>query len=255
NLLSVSQPGVSSRTFQYDSLSRLTQEVDPESGTTSYVYDASGQQGDLYQRTRLGPNQAANGTATVTTTYTFDGMHRLTYKSYNDTSAPIPTPTVIFGYDEANVWGTAVSNTKGRLSHSSSTGTAASVFSYDPMGRMTYGFQCAPFDCGTAAVEYWYAYNYIGVPTSEKMGDNVTENGYVTYTHTLDANGRITQEAGSDTGTNHPSPLYAVSVYNALGEVVTDTLGNGIQRDFTYDNRGRFLKHVDTLNGSTVFET
>ena len=41
NLLSVSQGG-QPRTFSYDSLSRLTQAVNPESGTESYTYDLNG---------------------------------------------------------------------------------------------------------------------------------------------------------------------------------------------------------------------
>jgi RHS repeat-associated protein len=61
------------------------------------------------------------------------------------------------------------------------------------------------------------------------------------------------RKGGPATTQNHPSPLYTVNSYNALGEVVTDTLGNGINRTFAYDNRGRFLSHTDTLSGSTKF--
>src|SRR5208283_4934841 len=66
DLTSVSQSG-QSRSFQFDGLSRLTQAINPESGTVNYTYDASGQQGDLY--TRVAPQANQTGSATTTTTF------------------------------------------------------------------------------------------------------------------------------------------------------------------------------------------
>ena len=87
------------RTFVYDSLSRLTSSTNPESNTqpvspfalvpTTYVYNANG---NLLTKTAPAPNQT--GTATVTTTYTHDALNRLTQKSFSDS-----TPTVKYGYD------------------------------------------------------------------------------------------------------------------------------------------------------------
>jgi RHS repeat-associated protein len=106
NLLTVNQKGNDAssanwrtRSFAYNSLSRLTSSTNPESNTqpvtpfaivpTAYVYDANG---NLSTKTAPAPNQT--GTATVTTTYTYDVLNRVTQKSFSDT-----TPVVKYGYD------------------------------------------------------------------------------------------------------------------------------------------------------------
>ena len=112
NLLTVNQKGGSTnsanwrtRTFTYDSLSRLICASNPESataacpatatssyttGTIGYAYDANG---NLLTKTSLAPNQTGN--ATVATTYVYDALNRFTQKSYSDGT----TPTVKYGYD------------------------------------------------------------------------------------------------------------------------------------------------------------
>ena len=97
NLLTVTQKGGTTdssqwrtRTFTYDSLSRLLTASNPESGTISYAYDNAG---NLYTKTAPKPNQT--GSLTVVTTYTYDAANRLTQKSYSDGT----TPTVKYGYD------------------------------------------------------------------------------------------------------------------------------------------------------------
>jgi YD repeat-containing protein len=60
------------RRFTYDSLSRLVTAKTPESGTSSFTYDADG---DIMTRTSPAPNQT--GTATVTISYCYDALHRL----------------------------------------------------------------------------------------------------------------------------------------------------------------------------------
>lgn len=89
NLIEVQQQGGSTdssrwrtRTFVYDSLSRLTSASNPESGTTTYNYDANG---NLLTKT------AARG---ITTTYSYDALNRLTGKTYSDSE-----PAVTYGYD------------------------------------------------------------------------------------------------------------------------------------------------------------
>src|SRR5947207_2176852 len=67
------------RTFTYDSFSRLLSATNPESGTISYSYDNDG---NLISKTAPAPNQT--GTATVTTSYSYDALHRLGYKSYSN---------------------------------------------------------------------------------------------------------------------------------------------------------------------------
>jgi len=149
NLLSVNQTGGSrTRTFTYDSLSRLLCAANPEvqivtcptSGTTfpagaiTYTYDLNS---NLSSKVAPKPGQTT-GTAIVTTNYSYDVLNRLIQKAYVNLS----TPKAQFGYD-----GTALSscgenpptissptNLVGRRS-SMCAGSSSSSWSYDSMGR------------------------------------------------------------------------------------------------------------------------
>jgi YD repeat-containing protein len=94
NLLSVAQNGIGSRSFRYDSLSRLVCASNPENssaacpatasntylpGTIGYTYDANG---NVLTKTAPAPNQT--GTGTVITTHAYDPLDRLLSKSYNN---------------------------------------------------------------------------------------------------------------------------------------------------------------------------
>jgi YD repeat-containing protein len=56
NLLLVSQGGLNTRSFGYDSLSRLTSSTNPESGQSSFAYDANG---NLISKVAPKPNQTS----------------------------------------------------------------------------------------------------------------------------------------------------------------------------------------------------
>ncbi len=115
NLLTVNQKGNDpnsanwrTRTFTYDSLSRLLCGSNPEiaavicpaSGTfpfgaVTYTYDADG---NALTKTAPAPNQASNGTNTETVTYSYDALNRLTQKSFSAIT-PLATPAIQYGYD------------------------------------------------------------------------------------------------------------------------------------------------------------
>jgi len=92
NLKGVTQ-GSQTRGWQYDGLSRLTQETTPEAGTVTVSYltsggaFCSGDPSNPCSRTAPAPNQT--GTATVTTTYSYDTANRLTTKAHSDTTGPV----------------------------------------------------------------------------------------------------------------------------------------------------------------------
>ncbi|HSR50979.1 MAG TPA: RHS repeat-associated core domain-containing protein, partial [Acidobacteriota bacterium] len=111
NLVEVVQ-GPQTRSFGYDSLSRLVSETHPESGTATYGYDANS---NLISRTD------ARG---VTTSHVYDNLDRTTFTSYSD-----GTPSVTYNYD------TAV-NGVGRPA-SVFDGAGDSSFSYDEVGRIS----------------------------------------------------------------------------------------------------------------------
>ena len=98
NLLSVSQGGSRARSFVYDSLSRLTSSTNPEVGPVNgtgcpitYTYDADS---NLATKVAPAPNQTSCST-TVTTTYSYDPLDRLTGKTYSNGD-----PAVTYIYDQ-----------------------------------------------------------------------------------------------------------------------------------------------------------
>ena len=90
NLTRVTQ-GSQTRTFAYDSLSRLTSAANPESGAIAYTYDNNG---NLTRRT-----DARGGV----TAYTYDRLDRLTRRSYSytgtSTAVSLETTRVDYAYD------------------------------------------------------------------------------------------------------------------------------------------------------------
>jgi RHS repeat-associated protein len=121
--------GSQTRTFTYDSLSRLRTATNPESGTISYSYDANG---NLTQK--IDPRLLSDNQTHVTTTFSYDALNRLITRSYNDGTAPNytdRTPEVTYIYD------TLTQNGKGRLTSVSSSVSTYSYNGYDAMGRVT----------------------------------------------------------------------------------------------------------------------
>jgi YD repeat-containing protein len=100
NLLRVDQKGTApsdstqwrTRTFTYDSLSRLLTANNPESGTITYSYDADG---NLLQKTSPAPNPNPPQ-PTQTISYCYDELHRVTGKGYGAQTCPLATPVVSY---------------------------------------------------------------------------------------------------------------------------------------------------------------
>jgi RHS repeat-associated protein len=135
NLTGVTQKGGATssswrtRSFQYDSLSRLTQAVNPESGTINYSYDADS---NLFQK--VAPQANQTGSATTTTTFCYDQVHRLTGKAYTALTCPLTSPPVNFLYDQTSYNGLTITNGIGRRT-GMSDGSGTTAWSFDPMGR------------------------------------------------------------------------------------------------------------------------
>lgn len=226
DLLSVSQGGLSARTFAYNSLLELTSATNPESGLTTYTYDANG---NMTSRTQPEENQTS-ASDTVTTSYAYDALNRMTAKQYSD-----DTDNVDYNYDETSPWGFTLTNQIGRLT-TEYDGNTGSVFSYDPMGRVLQNHQCTPQNCGSA--DFPIAYTYDGI------GDIVTStDGQVnTYTRTYNDAAQLTSLVSSYSDANHPPTLFSTPTspaYNAPGMLVSGKLGNGITETFAYNSRVR----------------
>ncbi len=249
NLTSVVQSGLNPRKYTYDSLSRILSATDPESGTTCYGtysgstcqangYDADG---DLLYRTD------ARG---IVTSYTYGSLNRLTQINYSDGV----TPQVNFWYDSGPDWSGPFTNMIGRLGEMW-TGTSiqtASVFSYDPMGRIIMNNQPTP---GAPAGGYPMSYTYD--LAGDLLTSTISPGATVTYGYNLAK--RVTSVTSSFTGTNFPATLFSNAHYNAFGERVSASYGtvgstSGISEIRSYDTRGRATGAFTQLNGGAGLE-
>jgi YD repeat-containing protein len=145
DLTSVTQ-GAQSRTFVYDSLKRLKQATNPESGAVNYTYD---------ENSNL---QTKMDARSITTTYAYDALNRATSRSY--TNDPQNTPAVSYKYDNQTLptgfpaafnrgfsTGKPVAVTYGGTSAGTYTG-------YDQLGRSNVSYQ------QTDSQNYGFSYSY-----------------------------------------------------------------------------------------------
>ncbi len=112
------------RAFVYDSLSRLRKTQNPETGSSawaSYEYDNNGN-----------PTFRSD-TRSITTTYSYDVLNRLTTKNYSTQGAPVN-----LCYDSGTACGgVAAANALGRLISVSNDISVSRNNNYDAMGRVT----------------------------------------------------------------------------------------------------------------------
>ena len=240
NLASVLQNGSRQRTFAYDSLSRLTSSTNPESGTLSFAYDA-----DSNLITRIAPAPNQTGASTVTTTYSYDALNRITQRSYSDGT----TPTAFFTYDGTGTWGVTQTNTVGRLMEawagtSCCASTGAEIFSYDPMGRILLNTQYS------AATGQYSPLNY----TYDLAGDilSATNGEGVTISYQYNSAQQATVVTSSLVDATHPATLASGIKYAPNGSTSQMTYGNGLTESSVYNPR--FQPCRDNVNSSgTVF--
>jgi YD repeat-containing protein len=227
NLLSVKQCGALcsspapngpiSRSFQYDSLSRLLSATNPETGTVGYTYDANS-------------NVVAKTDArSITTYYTYDALNRVVSKVYSSNSNG--TPLSCYQYDTSSASCSQQSPYwKGRLtnawtqaqSSSSCTGTAPnfapvsgsyltlkSISCYDQMGRPTSAQQqqCIGSTCA-ASTPYSLTMAYDLAGNMKALTNSVGASGQpLTLTNYFDAASRpcLTTSSWND---NSPPNLF-----------------------------------------------
>ncbi len=214
--------------FSYDTLSRLLTASNPESGTTTYTYDANG---NAITRARPAPNQATTGSVQATSTYTYDTLNRVTDVSYADTyNSSSPTPPVHYDYDTTTgavftIGG--AQNLVGRVVDSyvksGSTYIAGRAYSYDPAGRETNLAECTVDDCAAA----WYysltnTFDVNGSPPAESIMTAGTTN--FTLGYTSNAIDELTQMTSTWNDSTHPGTLLSSAVYGPLGGLTSATL-------------------------------
>jgi RHS repeat-associated protein len=227
NLTTVTQ-GSQTRTFSYNSLSRLISATNPESGTINYSYDPNG---------NLTQKLDARG---VQTDYVYDGLNRVTNRNYStpgDTPSNYQaTPNVSYYYDN-------LTNAKGKLIKvTNGTGADRSTTEYtgfDILGRVTAHKQT------TDSTDYvtGYTYNHGGALIEETYpSGRVVKNE-------LYASGELSQVSSKESSSAIYKTYANDFAYTAAGAISSLKLGNGRFESTQFNNR---LQPTQIALGSSV---
>lgn len=271
--------GECTRSYQYDALSRMTQSIEPEVGNgactthaVTYSYSASGG-GQCSGNPSLLCSRTDERPATVS--YSYDGLNRLTGKTYSDTTSPVS-----YLYDQTSYNGLTIANGKGRRTGMSDvSGTTA--WSYDANGNVTTEKR----SLGSITKTSSYAYNLdnslkqitypsgrvvnYSVSNAQRTSSAVDGNGtqyalspssgweyepngalaaalygksgtFAGIAETRAYNNRLqlTGIAATSTG---GMPINLAPAYNSNGEIstITNSLDTGRTQTFTYDSLSR----------------
>jgi RHS repeat-associated protein len=226
NIVSITQKGGSTvstqwrtRIFAFDGLSRMTQAVAPESGTTNYFYTTSAGSlcaGEPTVQCRIIDSRG------ITRTLAYDALSRLTGKTYSDT-----TPAVAYFYDQTSYSGLTITYGNG-LRTGMSDGSGATAWSYDLMGRVKTRQQTI----STVTKNIGYTYNL------DNSVATVTYPSGRVYTYTYDN----AEQIASLIDTVHNIKFFSSPQYAPTGMLTSGIHGavtgwNAITLTNTYNNR------------------
>jgi RHS repeat-associated protein len=221
SLLNVVQ-GAQTRTFTYDSLSRLRSAVNPENGTINYSYDDNG-------------NLTQKSDALHTSNYVYDALNRAVTRSYSDS-----TPSVAYTYDA----GSGVSNPKGKLISVASSVATYSYSGYDAAGQVNGGTQTL----GSNSYTLSYAYDLAGhVKSTSYPSGRVVTNAY-------DNAGRLNSVSGN-LGDGTSRTYSAGIIYDAGSRMQKEQFGTDtpVYNKLFYNSRGQLaeIRESTSYTGST----
>lgn len=207
------------RTYTYDNLSRPTQVTTPESGLITYSYTTSG--GALCAG-NISSVCRRTDARSITITYAYDALSRLTSKTYSDT-----TPSVTYSYDQTLFNGLTITNGKGRRT-GMTDGSGQTAWSYDAGGRVLTRQQ----KIGTITKSISYTYNL------DNSVNTVTYPSGRVYTYSY--NNSLRPVSVIDTA---HSLKFASSTHYAAAGLMTSTIHgavtgwNAITLTSSYNNR------------------
>jgi len=236
NLTGVVQ-GSQNRSYQYDGLSRLTQEITPEAGTVTLSYLSSGalcsgNPSNPCSRTAPAPNQT--GSATVTTTYTYNTANQLKQKTHSDTTGT-----------ETYTYGTSASSFNvGRLITMTDP-SGSEAYTYDRVGRVAQIVKTISSTNYTTK----YAYN-----AADELTSVTYPSGRVVY-YNYDNVGHLCQVAPSASSSCNATGAYLAlpsGSYDAAGRPLSATYGNGVVATAAYSPQTFELASLSYAKGATT---
>jgi hypothetical protein len=209
--------------------------------------------------TKVAPTpNAPTGTGTVTTTYFYDKLNRLTKKTYNDTPT---TPTVSYGYDAdtstltcANVPTLTDTYPKGQRT-AMCDGSGATAWAHDQMGRALTESRMIN-GTGAWTKSAGYTYNFDG---SIKTISNPGVGRVMTYT--TNAAGRPISVVNTGGSLNFvTSATYApfgglASYTNSASIKLTDIYNKRLQPCWMYATTGTALSTTIACTGTVATAT
>ena len=205
-------------TYKYDTAGRLTKVIYPDNvavssnGIARFTWNDAG---------TVATRTDQKG---VVTTYTYNDLHRLTQRSYNDGV----TPADVFEYDKA-----------GRLTVGSN-GVAEARFTYDDAGRLTDADQIIGET--TYATDFQFEID----DQAHTLTKSLTYPGASTdLDEDYDGRGRL------DSIVYGSRNLLGSSTYDGADRMTARSLGNGVNSTYTYNANSWLtqIKHVkDTLD-------
>ena len=190
HLTSVAQ-GAQTRTFYYDGVNRLTKEINPENGTTTYTYDSDTTHCAGFTNLPGDPSSIVYNSQSFKC-FSYDKLHRKITETDSD------------GFSRGFVWDTA---------------TIPGINLGNPVGQkgqLAEAYTCVHANCntGTSAIEA-FLYDNRGIQSQYFQYSPNSNGPYQAYT-TYDAVGNLALLAISDT-TGTAFPTTTVSAYDAEG--------------------------------------
>ena len=231
--------GDQTRTYSYTSLARLSSVANPESGTSTFVYDSNG---NLLVKTdaRSASTHVSYDALNRPTRRWYNGSSSTTSTTHNSPSLPsgvAATDEVTYTYDAQTLPSGAPSfdrgYSKGRLvavtyGGSSSAGTYRG---YDAQGRVLR--QCQQTESVNYLVEATYRAGGLASETYPSV-PGAGDRRNVSYTP--DAAGRLASLSSSATSYAAAASL-TVNVYKPHGGIESETLGNSLIHQMVFNSR------------------
>ncbi len=221
------------RRFSYDSLSRLVSASNPESGAIQYAYDLNG---NVASKTALSPNQPSTGSATVTTTYSYDAMNRVMGKVYTDSFPGNPsTAQVQYGYDGIPLSGCAIAapsltdNYPVGERTSMCDGSGGTSWAHDKMGRVKEERRAI----GKATISHYVYYT----PNLDGSLSVLATPPMKNLNYTYNGAGRATTLVDSTDGINFATNAQYTAAGQPPGLLMSVTLGSVFNVSNTYNVR------------------